>query len=146
MVDLVIWSHIENAPTPTAYPTRVLPLGLQDTWAQLCSSQTLEKDLLSSSSKHRVPGPGAILKRGGYCLNLDHVGVRITGTPRHWDPQALHCTVMGSIYLPHESNLVIRVADLSPLDVLQYRELGLAGRGRWCLQEPDQGTCSEISV
>lgn len=34
---------------------------------------------------------------------------------------------MGSIYLLCESNLIIRVADLSPLDVLQYRDLVLAG-------------------
>lgn len=34
---------------------------------------------------------------------------------------------MGSIYLLCESNLIIRVADPSPLDVLQYRDLVLAG-------------------
>lgn len=41
--------------------------------------------------------------------------------PLHWTP---HCTV---ICLLSDSNLVIKAADPSPLDVLQYRDRVLAG-------------------
>lgn len=72
--NLVRFSHLEPHRTcsnthclarETAYLTQALSLRFPSLGYKLCSSLTLEKDLLSSSSKRRVPGPGAILKGVG---------------------------------------------------------------------------------